>query len=124
LIYMQSTILRSETPRNTATNQHIEFDTLTLHTMLVVNAVLIIRMNTRLSVTIAEILINNSLTLVMLLFLLEYGDTTGINDILKSPQLILHLIWIVLTMWVTNHVYYVFVHLLPTQSNARLQFYK
>jgi len=77
LIYVQCS-LSSETPRNRSTNSYIEFDSLNSYSMLMVNAVLVIRMKTKQTVIIAETITTNVLTLVMLLFLLENGDLANI----------------------------------------------
>jgi hypothetical protein len=84
LIYAQSS-LSSETPRNRSTNSYIEFDSLNSYSMLMVNAVLVIRMKTKQTVIIAETITTNVLTLIMLLFLLENGDLANIQDITCTP---------------------------------------
>lgn len=89
LLYVQCGSMPSETPLNKENKSYMDFETLTMFSMLTVNAVIVVRMRMRLCISSLEIISLNLITTILLLFLLEPGDMTGIVGITSCPQLIL-----------------------------------
>lgn len=124
LIFIQCWGFPGQTPINISENSFVEFDTMMIYWIVILSLIVCIRMRTTFIITTPERLASVGMTMISFLFVFELGDLMHIQDFYNSPQLLLHLLFAVLTIWMTTLLQWIYVGLLPTEQFRRREFYE